>query len=91
MEEVPILVSLDSVTVYIFLFDMILGFLTSYTNTQTGEEVWGYKFVARHYVFEGTFILDLLSTFQLDKMVEDWGVTNVSIINFLGLLGFLKI
>jgi hypothetical protein len=42
---------------------MILGFLTSYTNTQTGEEVWGYKFVARHYVFEGTFILDLLSTF----------------------------
>ena len=51
MKKIPTLVRLDESTVYIFFLDMVLGFNTSYFNTQTGEEVFGYKFVAKHYIF----------------------------------------
>ena len=70
---------------------MILGFNTSYTDSGTGEEVFGYIFIARHYVFKGTFVIDLLSTFQLDSLAEGFGVTSNGVLNILGLLGFLKI
>ena len=63
MERYPALVKLDESTVYIFFFDIILGFNTSYTNVASGEEVFGYKFIAKHYLIEGTFIIDILSTF----------------------------
>ena len=63
MQNIQSLVKLDSATVYIFFLDMVLGFNTSYINAQTGEEVFGYKFVAKHYMVQGTFIIDLLSTF----------------------------
>ena len=51
---------------YVFIVDMVLGFCTSYVNVQSGEEVFGYLFIAKNYILNGTFILDLFSTFQLD-------------------------
>lgn len=91
MAGIPALVKLDESTVYIFFFDIILGFNTSYTNVATGEEVFGYKFIARHYIIHGTFLIDILSTFQLDKMAENMGVEKKGTLSVLGLLGFLKI
>ena len=54
---------MDLFTMFIFLVDIILGFSTSYINVQSGEEIFGYSFIAREYMFNGTFIIDLLSTF----------------------------
>ena len=83
---------LDNFTMYVFIVDMILGFFTSYINVQSGEEVFGYSFIARNYVLNGTFILDLLSTFQLDVVYAYFfGNSNGSLIQILKLFGFLKI
>lgn len=62
-ESIPILVILDDINVYIFLLDLIFGFNTTYINVATGEEVWGRRFIATNYIFYGTFLIDLLSTF----------------------------
>ena len=62
----PVFGILDNITTYIFIMDVILGFITSYINVQTGDEVFGYKFICKEYVFRGTFAIDILSTFQLD-------------------------
>jgi hypothetical protein len=59
----PIFSILDSLMTYIFVMDVILGFITSYINVQTGDEVYGYKFISKEYVFRGTFVIDILSTF----------------------------
>lgn len=32
---------------YVFAADVILGFNTSYINVQTGDQVYGYKFIAK--------------------------------------------
>lgn len=77
---------------YVFIVDMVLGFFTSYINVQSGEEVFGYSFIAWNYVTNGTFILDLLSTFQLDNVYGYFfGTDNDTLIQILKLLGFLKI
>ena len=70
---------------------MILGFNTTYTNVASGEEVFGHRFIATHYVFHDTFFIDLLSTFKLDKIGLSFGITNENFLNYLSLLGFLKI
>lgn len=62
-DSIEVLVILDDINVYVFLLDLMLGFNTTYINVATGEEVWGRRFIATNYVFYGTFIIDLLSTF----------------------------
>lgn len=63
IRKIEFIGSLDNFTMYVFIVDMILGFFTSYINVQSGEEVFGYYFIGKNYIFNGTFILDLLSTF----------------------------
>lgn len=90
-DTITALVVLDDLNVYIFLLDMILGFNTTYTNVASGEEVFGHRFIATHYVFHDTFFIDLLSTFKLDRLGMSFGITNEGVLNWLSLLGFLKI
>ena len=82
---------LDQFTMYIFVIDIILGFNTSFINVQSGEEIFGYSFIAKNYIFNGTFVIDLLSTFQIDRVVVFFPNVSKGVISFLKLLGFLKI
>ena len=66
----------------------MFGFLTSYINVASGDEIFGPRMIAYNYVCGGTFIIDILSTFPLDQWVEPFG--NPSLTNFFKILGFLK-
>ena len=76
----------------IFIMDVILGFITSYINVQTGDEVYGYKFISKEYVFRGTFVIDILSTFQLDIIYSYlWGNSaDPGLLPYLKILGMIK-
>jgi len=63
MEGYPFIEVLDNIMQYIFVADVILGFNTSYINVQTGDQVYGYKFIAKEYILRGSFLIDILSTF----------------------------
>lgn len=45
-----------------YFFDIIIGFMTSYIDPFTGDEFYGFKKRALHYI-KGDFIIDVLSTF----------------------------
>jgi len=68
IHEIPFLLILDEITIYVFLLDVIIGFNTSYINVQSGEEINGYRFIAYNYIWRSTFYLDIFSTFPLDKV-----------------------
>jgi hypothetical protein len=93
IEAIHFITFLDTAMTYIFAADVILGFNTSYINVQTGDQVYGYKFIAKEYVFRGSFFIDIISTFQLDKIYNGlWGASaNQEIVPYLKIIGMVKI
>jgi|TARA_B110001450_G_C17546974_1_gene450979 hypothetical protein len=63
IEAISFISVMDSCMVYIFAIDVILGFNTSFILIQTGDQVYGYKFIAKQYILKGSFFIDFLSTF----------------------------
>lgn len=59
---------LDNVLTAVFAMDIIAGFLTSFINVSSGDEIFGPGMIARNYIFNDTFLLDIVSTFPLDKI-----------------------
>lgn len=76
-------------TMFVFIADMIIGFLTSYVNVSSGDEIFAFKMVANNYMRQ-TFLIDLLSTFPLDEWLE-FMIKNTVWEDYLKLLGFLKL
>lgn len=74
---------------YVFVMDMVVGFLTSYINVSSGEEVFGLKYVAINYICHGTFIIDFLSTFPMEHLVKP--LNNDGLTMTFKVLGFLKV
>lgn len=60
---------LDNCTTLLFFLDMIIGFFTSYINVSSGDEIFGMRMIARNYICKGTFLIDILSTFDLSSLV----------------------
>jgi len=54
--------SIDITIDLIYVVDIIVGFLTSYIDSFTGDEINAPKQIAKHYI-GGEFALDFLSTF----------------------------
>lgn len=79
---------LDTLTTIIFLMDIITCFFTSYINVSSGDEIFGMRMIAKNYMCKGTFLIDILSTFNLDELVS--GIGNDSLTTILKLFGFLK-
>jgi hypothetical protein len=73
----------------LFIIDIIICFFTSYINVASGDEIYGMRMIAYNYVCAGTFIIDILSTFPLDKWVKTWGGKS-TIENVFKIFGFLK-
>ena len=89
---------INIITTVIFVLDIITGFMTSYVLVSTGDEIFGLKHIAIHYICEGAFIIDILSTFPMDTIFEQimGGKANMTdnqltIRTFLTILGILKI
>ena len=56
---------------FLFVGDIIIGFLTSYINVSSGDDITNMKMIAMNYIFHGTFLLDIFSTFPLDIIFQD--------------------
>ena len=56
----------DNITTGVFVLDVVAGFFTSYVNISSGDEIFGMQMIAIHYILEGTFVIDIASTFPLD-------------------------
>ena len=53
----------------VFLIDIVVCFLSSYTDVATGDQITDARKIAYSYVCGGTFLIDILSTFPL----KEWG------------------
>jgi hypothetical protein len=49
-------------TTAIFLVDIVVGFLTSFINVSSGDEIFSIKMIAMNYLIQGTFLSDFIST-----------------------------
>ena len=47
---------------FIYIFDILVNFLTSFIDDFTGDEIFGPKLIAKYYL-AGDFVIDFLSTF----------------------------
>jgi len=82
---------LNVITVIIFTIDIAAGFLTSYVNVSSGDEIHGAKMVARNYILNGSFMIDILSTFPLDDIyVGVLGGESTNVEKLMKVFGILK-
>lgn len=81
--------NLDNVLTVVFTMDIIAGFLTSFINVSSGDEIFGPGMIAKNYIFNDTFLLDIVSTFPLDKIAGAFNAPD-NWINILRILGLLK-
>lgn len=56
-----------------FAIDIVVGFTTSFMDLQTGEEIFSPKIICVHYMFEGDFVIDFLSTFPFLQVFVFFG------------------
>lgn len=88
LSDLQIIGVLSNLTTVLFFMDIVIGFFTSYINVSSGDEIFGMRMIARNYVCKGTFLIDILSTFDLDDLVR--GIGNESLTFLMSLFGFLK-
>lgn len=84
-------VIIDGIVDTIFWMDIFLGFFSSYKNEATGDEIFDLKKIAKHYIFDGSFLIDFLSTFPFTPIFEAAGVDYRSILFlFADIMSLLK-
>lgn len=74
MAENPPFTFIDMFVDTIFTIDIIVGFLSSYTDVANGDEIFNPKMIAMHYIFQGSFLVDFLSTFPFTPIGESAGL-----------------
>ena len=55
--------TVDLIINFFFVLDIVVGFMTSFINPLNGDEFFSCSYIARHYIMEGDFMIDFLSTF----------------------------
>ena len=73
----------------VYILDIVVQFLTSYYNVQTGDEINKPKMIAKKYI-RGEFVIDFLSTFPFRYFNVDSGVYH-TITKICSLLKVLRI
>ena len=62
IKNAAVFVTVDKIVLAFYTFDIVVQFLTSYINIQTGDEINKPSHIANRYI-RGEFIVDFLSTF----------------------------
>lgn len=75
----------DSTVDLIFMIDLLINFRTTYISSSNGDEIYDPKLIAKKYL-TGRFIIDLLSSFPLDKLSG-----NNSYLPMLGMLKLVRV
>lgn len=78
-----------------FIIDLIFNFRTTYINEKTGLEVKNGKLIAKYYVLQWRFYLDVLSIIPFELMLDATETSSNSIIfkifNLLKLMRLLRL
>ena len=69
VEEIKNLWLVELIIDIIYLFDIYLGFTTSYIDQFTGDEYFGISAIAKHYM-ANDFMIDFLSTFWFYELFK---------------------
>lgn len=55
----------------LFLLEILINFITSYTNKETFEKVYSIKLIAQHYIQDYHFFLHVLAVFPFWLVISD--------------------
>ena len=55
----------------IFAIDILVGFMTSYINVSSGDEIFDCKMIAKNYIWHGTFPIDVISNIPFEMIFPD--------------------
>lgn len=69
VSESTTLTVIDRSIDFLFFFDMVFNFFTTYVNVKTNTEISDRKKIAFNYLFKGRFWIDLLATTPFDLFV----------------------
>ena len=70
--------------------DIFLQFASSYVEPASGDNIRAPKKIASHYIFEGSFLVDFMSTFPFAPIGEAAGVTSSTFFLFADIMSLLK-
>lgn len=80
-----ILIILFDWVINIFFFaDIAVNFRTTFIDRKTGLEIWAPKMIAKHYVINYKFWIDVASSIPFDGLM-------IESLNFLSAIGMLKL
>lgn len=54
----------------LFLIDILLNFIQAYQNPETQKDVKNLKDIAKNYIFNGWFFIDLVAIIPFDKLID---------------------
>ena len=75
----------------IFIVDLVINFRTTFVDTKTGIEVFEPKLIARHYVFGGRFISDMIASLPLDLFQRKNSSIELVILSMMKILRVTRI
>ena len=73
-----------------FWLDIVVGFISSYVDPTSGDEIFSPKKIALYYIFKGSFLVDFMSTFPFAGIGTAAGVTNSNFYLFADVMSLLK-
>ena len=71
---------LNSIIDFVFYLDIILNLRTTFM-TKSGEEIMNSKEIAKRYILQGTFLVDVLSILPLNAVISVSLMNNLIILN----------
>lgn len=81
-------VIVNYVSMFFFLIDIGICFFTSYLDISSGDVIFSLNKIAMNYIFGGSFVVDILSTFPLKSWGKSAGASEGVdlVLTFLGIL-----
>ena len=71
--DINLIYNITRISEILFVLEIIQHFFTSYRDTETFENVYSLKKIAKHYVVEGSFVIHFIAAFPF---AEIFGVTD---------------
>lgn len=81
---------LDALINLFFILDIFINFCTTYTDTETQDEITNFKLIAKHYV-KGRFWIDLIASIPFDYFIYLYPMGDTFFFELFSLLKLVRI
>ena len=82
---------IDAFVDTIFWMDIFLQFTTCYVDKASGEAIFLRRKIASHYVFQGSFLIDFMSTFPFSQIGEVAQIKSATFYLFADIMSLMKV